>query len=203
MTTTPITILCDSCDTKLKVKPGLLKVMKTIKCTKCKHPIKVSNIKIEAPVRKKSHPKEPVPQPQPKEAAITPQNFALLNTNIHVVEADTSVAVTPEPQPEPKLDYELENQNLREQLSAAQQEISEMNERVGSLQELWQSKEMEVRELAGRLKNAEEEARKALSVRDDILSEIKQELGLFLVEERDAALKRFADMENKLMGRTH
>lgn len=192
MTTTHTTIICDNCEAKLKVKPGLLKVMKVIKCSKCKHSIKVADI-IQVEVQP-----EPQLEPQPAIAAAPrpkAENAALLDQSVQVVESE-SAPVTPLP----PVNYEEEMDDLKIQLAAAKQEVSELDERVASLQQLYQSKEVEVREMIARVHKAEAEAKQAIEVRDAFLARIKQELAVYLVNEREASLARFSELESKLMG---
>jgi chromosome segregation ATPase len=91
-------------------------------------------------------------------------------------------------------------EELKRKLRAAEQEIAELDARVGDLQGLWHSKEVEARELLARATRAEQEAAEARAEREQFAARARAELTAYLVGERDAALTRFADLERRLLG---
>lgn len=176
------TITCDRCQTRLRVKPGLLKVMKTIKCTKCGHHIPVVPTASPPPAEP-----PPVPAPAPtRETSAAPES--------------SPESIPPSaPAPAPLRNSEEELEALRLKLRAAEHELAESDARIASLQELWHGKEIELREMSARLHKAEAEAKTALSIRDEFLARAKNELAIYLVGERDASLSRFTELEKRLL----
>jgi len=183
-----VTITCDHCQSRLRVKPGLLKVMKTIKCSKCGRPVAVTNVtsppadepRVEIPgAPEVASPVTATPD------VVTPRDAA---SSVNVEEAAAAL--------DKRKDEEIAS--LRNKIRNAEQELAESDARISDLQELWHSKEIEVREMAARLKQAEEESRRALALRDEFLARAKNELAIYLVGERDSALSRFSELEKRL-----
>lgn len=184
------TLTCDHCQTRLRVKPGLLKVMKTIKCSKCGRPVAVTNV-ILPPAEEPRQETPTAPEAAPPAVAapdVIPPNDAVPSTKVEEPAAAS---------PDQLKDEELAS--LRAKLRAAEQELAESDARISDLQEQWHSKEIEIREMAARLKHAEEESRRALALRDEFLAKAKNELAIYLVGERDSALSRFSELEKRLI----
>lgn len=235
MTMNHVTIICANCSAKLKMKPGLLKVMKTIKCAKCgKGIILADAVQTDgeeqaiqpAAATAAAAPKPPPPAEKPKTEPAAPAK-PLVKIQPDIKPAAAPLPKAPEPtQNAEQIDklkaahaeqiaelkaaharqtaeltanYEKTIESLKSELQNSRQEISELDDRVASLQELWHSKEVESRQIADRARKASEESEKVLKMRDDILGRIKRELAVFLVSEREASLARFSELETKLM----
>jgi len=191
-----VMITCERCQTRLRVKPGLLKVMKTIKCSKCGHPIPVANVSTIAPIAASvipdpasAVPETPKPEEQPVPVQIAPEA---------IPEKIAPPAVTIEYVTVPDRSKDAELESLRAKLRAAEQELAESDARISDLQERWHGKEIEVREMSARLRVAEEEANRALTIRDEFLAKARNELAVYLIGERDSALSRFSELEKRL-----
>jgi hypothetical protein len=198
MNDTLVSVACEKCQSRFRIKPNVFKIMKTLRCSKCGSQILLA--KFEAAAK----------------AAIAPVPPPVIDTPVLATAPEKvlpPVAETPPPEMPPtpvavpvviRNDEEIEKLNseiekLQIKLKAADQEVGEMDARVASLQELWHSKELEIREMSARLARAEKEAREALAIRDAFLAKAKSELAAYLVGERDAALTRFSDLEKKLL----
>jgi len=189
MNDTLITVACDKCQTRFRVKPNVFKIMKSLRCTKCGNQIPLVKPADPEPVAPETPPVEavqaPAPAPSPSPAPVTPPAAA--------VEAPT-----------PSADAEIsslkkEVETLKAKLKTAEQEIGESDARIASLQELWHGKELEIREMSARLAKAENDMKQAMRIRDEFLAKARSELASYLVGERDAALTRFAELEKKLL----
>jgi len=181
MNDTLVSVACEKCQARFRIKPNVFKIMKTLRCSKCGYQIPLAKFEVAAAAVVAPAPAPVVEIPVPEATAIP---------------IDIPVTTGDDVEKE-KLLSELAN--LRIKLKAADQEIGAMDARVASLQELWHSKELEVREMSARLAQAEKEARDALAIRDTFLAKAKSELAAYLVGERDAALTRFSDLEKRLL----
>ncbi|HMP90622.1 MAG TPA: hypothetical protein PJ991_10495 [Kiritimatiellia bacterium] len=181
-----VSVVCDQCGARFRVKPNAYKIMKTLKCTKCGHLVPLTKPIVEA------SPPPPAPAPVPPAPEAEPKQ------DVAVVEKVTEKADATPTDTEKIAALELEIDRLREKLKASELEIAESDARIASLQELWHSKELEAREMSARATKAETEARQARAIRDAFLARAKSELAHYLVGERDAALTRFAELEKKL-----
>ena len=181
-----VSVACEKCGARFRVKPNAYKIMKALKCTKCGTMI---------PLAKPAEEPAPPPPAPPPPPVSEPETVVAPPAAEPVAEA---VPAKPaEEDSSAKLLLEIEQ--LRAKLKAAERENAESDARIASLQELWHSKELEVREMSARLAKAEAEAKQAREIRDAFLSKAKTELAHYLVGERDAALSRFADLEKKLL----
>lgn len=293
-------LICPKCRAKLSVKPGLLKVLKTIRCSKCGSGINVAEALAAAaedpgdrtapaaasPPAEKPAPAAQKPSIAAEKPKAEPEAVKPLKAAVAVAQkeeptseppaepAPTKPAPPPEPPPpaapDPALLEKLKNlekdldsrqqeleesqkesgrlkekleasdraaaeirqkleaaekasSELRQQLdaaarentayakqiekavwqsgelAAAKREATELNERVASLQKMWQEKELESRGVAERARQADKKAEEALAARKTFLETAKRELQAYLVSERDAALTRFSALEHKLM----
>lgn len=214
-------LVCSKCNTRLSMKPGLLKVLKTIRCSKCGHGINVAEAfaanlvemplaeKSSAPVESVASAKPPAsPASPPTAVAAVPDAKAaedvsslrekLLTAERDIVQLQDKLSRAERETSELKSMLEAVNRETDE-LAAARREIDELNDRVTSLQQLWHSKELESRDIAKRAKDAEKLAEDALAIRNTFLESARRELAIYLVGERDAALSRFSALEKKLL----
>jgi len=227
MTENLVTITCNKCQARLKIKPNVFKIMKNLRCTKCGNGILLAPFAeaareaasaAAAPATAEAVTPPPAPVEPPKSTpAPTPEPASA--PSAPSVPPPVTLAPPPPPPPTPRespseiaaLKTELtqladenaglkaEIETLSKKLKKAEFELGESDARVASLQELWHSKEMETREMSARANKAEQEAKTATSQRDAFLARIKDELSMHLLKERDAALTRFAELEKKLL----
>lgn len=206
MNETLIAISCDKCQSRFRVKPNIFKFMKTLRCSKCGNSIPLARFAAEASARapapsagtaEQPVPVAPAEEPAPVAPAPEPAPEAAVTQPVPEAAATPPAPAEQPPVAAPSLQKEFDT--LQSRVRALEAELAESDARVAELQILWQSKEIEVREMAERMHRAEKNAREALAARDAFLARIKDELALHLVRERDASLTRFAELERKLL----
>jgi hypothetical protein len=218
MTDNLVTITCNKCQARLKIKPNVFKIMKNLRCTKCGNGILLAPF-AEAAKEAATAPTVATapaitPPPVPLEAPVAPPEPAPEPIPAPIIAPPAVEASPPPPRPAPvphesvqiieTLKAEIESLKaevaaLRKKLTATETELGEADARIASLQELWHSKEIEAREMSARTTKAEQIAQQATAQRDAFLARIKDELSMHLLKERDAALTRFAELEKKLL----
>lgn len=196
-----IPITCEKCQARLRVKPGVFKIMKAVRCTKCGASITLAPF-APKPGAPAAAPAAPAPEPAPAPApAPIPVAEPPAPTPAEPVAAAAPPPPPPPatPPPAPPSTPAPELEALHRRIAILERDLAEAEARVTDLQQLWQSKEIEVREMADRLRHAEKTADQAVALRDAFLGRIKDELSLHLLKERDASLTRFAELERKLL----
>ena len=218
MTDNLVTITCNKCQARLKIKPNVFKIMKNLRCTKCGNGILLApfaEAAKEAAAAPAAAPAPAItPPPVPLEAPVAPPEPTPEPITAPVIAPPAVEASPPPPRPAPvphesvqiieTLTAEIDSLKaevaaLHQKLKTTETELGEADARIASLQELWHSKEIEAREMSARTAKAEQATQQATDQRDAFLARIKDELSMHLLKERDASLTRFAELEKKLL----